>query len=61
MERRNGECCVERGVTQKVLEKRGMNKRRVKSKLRRAERGGHKKCAMKLRSTESGGGSRSPE
>ena len=51
----DGECCVERGVTQKVLEKRGMKRKNIKCKLRSAERGGVKECGMKLRSAARGG------
>jgi len=43
------------GVPQKVLEKRGMKKKSVKFKLRRAERGGVEECGMRLRSAERGG------
>jgi len=46
------ECCVERRVPQKVLEKRGMKKKSVKFKLRSTERGGVKEYGMKLRSAE---------
>jgi len=42
------------GVTQKVLEKRGMKKKSVKSKLSSAERGGVKECGMKFRSAKRG-------
>ena len=43
------------GVPQKVLEKCGMKKKRVKFKLRSTERGGVKECGMKLRRAERGG------
>ena len=47
-----GSVVWKRGVLQKVLEKCGMKKKSVKSKLRSVERGGVKECDMKLRSTE---------
>jgi len=43
------------GVPQKVLEKCGLKKKRVKFKLRSAERGGVKECGMEFRSSERGG------
>jgi len=45
-----------RGETQKVLEKSGMKKKSIKSKLTSAERGVVKVCGMNLRSTERGRG-----
>jgi len=52
-----GSVVWKRGVEQKVLEKRGMKKKRIKSMLRSAERGGVKECGMKLKSTQRRGGS----
>ena len=54
-ERQMGSVVWKRGVPQKVLEKRGMKKKRVKFNLRSAKIGGVKECGMKLRSTERGG------
>jgi len=45
-EHQMGSVVWKRGVPQKVLEKCGMKKKRVKFKLRSAERGGVKECRM---------------
>jgi len=50
-----GRVVWKRGVPQKVLEKYGIKKKRVKFKLRSAEKEGVKECGMKLRSVERGG------
>jgi hypothetical protein len=54
-EHQMGSVVWKRGGPQKVLEKRRMKKKSVKFELMSAERGGVKKCGMKLRSTERGG------
>jgi len=51
-----GSVVWKRGVTQKVLEKSGMKKTSVKSKLSSAESGRVKECRFKLRSTKRGVG-----
>jgi hypothetical protein len=45
-ERQMGSVVWKRGVPQNELEKRGMKKKSVKSKLRSAERGGVQECGM---------------
>jgi hypothetical protein len=54
-ERQMESIVCKRGVPQKVLQKHGMKKKRVKSNLGTAERRGVKGCGMKLRSAETGG------
>jgi len=54
-ERQMGSFGWKRGVRQKVLEKRQMNKKSIKFKLKSSQRGGVKECGMKLRSAERGG------
>ena len=54
-ERQMGSVVWKRGVSQKVLEKRGMMNKSVKFKLRSAERRGVKEYGMKLRTAERGG------
>jgi len=47
-----GSVAWRREVPQKVLQKHGMKKKRIKFKLRSAERGGVKECGMELRNAE---------
>ena len=54
VERQMGSVVWKRGVPQKVLEKRRMKRKTIKSKLSSAKRGGVKECGMKLRSAERG-------